>query len=105
MKSIIVVFVFGLFAFWIVMIPSIMILKIKYFKRLNRKEYKGTEELFLFLSSEWVIAGLTWAIPIFGRDKDTELIKIRGEVNSRLYLFYSIILIQLILAGVLSKMA
>ncbi len=80
-----------------------MIMKIKYFKRLRQKEFKGTADLFSFLSSEWWIAGLTWGIPIIGRHKDTELNQIRRTANSRLYILYFVLLTQLTLVGLLNK--
>lgn len=80
-----------------------MIMKIKYFKTLRQKDYRGTVELFSFLNSEWWTAGLTWAIPTFGHDKNERLNKIRITANSRLYIFYFIILTQLTLVGLLNK--
>ena len=103
MRNVIEIMAFGLFGLWVILIPSIMIMKIKYFKRLRRKEFKGTADLFAFLSSEWWIAGLTWAFPIFGRDKETELNKIRVKANSRLYILYFVLLTQLTLVGLLNK--
>jgi hypothetical protein len=103
MKDKIEIVLFSLFGLWVVLIPAIFIMKIKYFKTLRQKEFKGTEELLSFLASEWWIAGLTWAIPTFGQDKNSELNKIRRKANSRLYIFYFIILTQLTLVGFLNK--
>ena len=105
MKNVIEILAVGLFGLWIVLIPAIMIIKIKYFKTLRRKEFRGTEELFSVLSSEWWVAGLTWAIPTFGQDKDSGLNKIRRKANSRLYIFYFIILTQLTLVGFLKEIS
>lgn len=103
MKDTIEIALFSLFGPWLLLIPAIMVMKIKYFKTSRQKEFRGTIELFSFLSSEWWYAGLTWAIPTIGRDKNDALNEIRARVNSRLYLFYLIILIQLILVAVLNK--
>ena len=103
MKDTIETVLLGLFGLWALLIPGIMIMKIKYFKTLRQKEFRGTDELFSILSREWWVAGLTWAIPTFGRDKDTELNKIRTKANSRIYILYFIILTQLTLVGLLSK--
>lgn len=105
MKDKFEIVLFSLFVLWIILIPAIFIMKIKYFKTIRRKEFRGIEELFSFLNSEWWIAGLTWAIPTFGGEKDTELNKIRRKANSRLYIFYFIILAQLTLVGLLNKIA
>ncbi len=76
-----------------------MIMKIKYFKRLKGKEFKGTADLFSFLSAEWWIAGLTWCIPIIGQHKGTELNQLRKSANSRIYILYFVLLTQLILVA------
>lgn len=105
MKNTVEAVLFGLFGLWIILIPVIMIAKIKYFKTLRQKEFNGTSELFSFLSSEWWIAGLTWGIPIIGRDRSPEVNQIRGKANLRLYILYFIILTQLVLAGLLKRFA
>ena len=80
-----------------------MIIKIKYFKTLRRKEFKGIEELFLFLNSEWWIAGITCAIPIMRKDNNQELNSIRKKANLRLYLLYTTVGTQILLVGLLNK--
>jgi hypothetical protein len=104
MKDTVEIVLFGLFGLWLILIPIIMISKIKYFRTLRQKKFNGTADLFSFLSSEWWIAGLTWGIPIIGCDKSTELNQIKGKANSRLYILYFIILTQLILVGLLSRL-
>lgn len=104
MRNVIEISAFGLFGLWFFLIPSIMIMKIKYFKRLKGKELKGTADLFSFLSTEWWIAGLTWCIPIIGQHKDIELNQIRSSANSRIYILYFVLLTQLILVALLNKL-
>jgi hypothetical protein len=103
MKDTIEIVLFSLFGLWALLIPAIMIMKIKYFKTSRRKEFKGIEELFLFLNSEWWIAGITWAFPIIGKNKNQELNSIRKKANLRLYLLYTTVGTQILLVGLLNK--
>ena len=103
MKDAIEIVMFGLFGVWIIVIPSIMIMKIKYFKTLRHKEFRGTTELFSFFSSEFWIAGITWGFPIIGQERNLELNTIRKKANSRLYILYLTVMTQVILVGLIQK--
>jgi hypothetical protein len=105
MKDKIEIVLFSLFGLWILLIPAIFIMKIKYFKTLRRKEFKGIVELALFLNSEWWIAGFTWTFPIFGKEKEIELNVVREKANLRLYLLYTTVAIQLLLVGLLYRIS
>src|SRR5688500_14517543 len=70
MKEAIEIIAFGLLGVYFILFPFIMIMKIKYYKTLRRKEFRGTSDLFAFFSSEWWVAGITCGFPILGRDKD-----------------------------------
>jgi hypothetical protein len=104
MKDTIEVILFGLLGLWMVLVPAIMIMKIRYYKALRKKEFNGIAELFSPFNSEWWIAGFTWGFPILGRDQDAKLNQVRRKANSRVYSLYFIILTQLILASVLNKL-
>jgi hypothetical protein len=84
-----------LFISWAILIPAIFKMKIKYFVVSRQKESPGIRE--------WCITCLTWEFPIIGRDENLELDTIRKKANYRLYYFYLIILLQLILVGILNK--
>jgi hypothetical protein len=105
MKDKIEIVLFSLFGLWVLLIPAIFIMKIKYFKTLRRKEFKGIEELFLILNSEWWMAGFTWLFPIFGKERNVELKAMKTKANSRLCLLYTIMMIQLVLFGLLNNFA
>lgn len=61
-------------------------------------------DLFAFLTQEFWIAGITFGFPIFSKDHDPELHKIKKNANKRLYGFYGVILIQLTLVILLNFM-
>ena len=102
MEETIEILLFGLFGFWIILIPMVMIMKIKYYKISRQKEYNGIPDLFAFLTTEFWIAGITIGFPIIGKDKKIELNKIRKKANIRLFRFYGIILIQIFLVILLN---
>jgi len=83
----------------------IFYLKIKYFKNLRHKEFKGISDLFFPFQLEWWLAGITWAFPIIGKDKDQELNAIRKKANLRLYLLYTTVATQILLVGLLNKIS
>lgn len=103
MKEGILNVVFGLFGLYFIIPPTILIMKIKYYKTLRRKEYNGIADLFAFFSSEWWIAGITLGFPIFGRDEDLKLNAIRKKANTRLYILYLTVITQLTLLGIMDK--
>ena len=94
----------GLLGTVVLLIPSIMVMKIKYFKMLNHKKYGGLIELFSFLSREWWIAGFTLGLPIIGKDNDVVLDQVRQKANSRTYILYSIVITLSIGALFLNKL-
>jgi hypothetical protein len=104
MKEVIEIIAFGLLGLYFILFPFIMIMKIKYYKTLKRKQFRGISDLFSFFSSEWWIAGITWGFPILGRDKDFELNSIRKKANLRLYILYLTVVMHLTLFGILVKM-
>ena len=95
---------FGLFGLYAILLPAILIMKIKDYKISRRKAYTGIAELFSFLSSEWWIEGITLWFPIFGRDVNAELNTIRKKANTRLYILYSTVATQVALVGLLEKL-
>jgi hypothetical protein len=97
MKETIKIIAIGFFFLWIIFIPAIFIIKIKYFKISRQKEYHGVEDMLSFFSREWWIAGFTLMFPILFKDRLKELDLIRRKANFRLYFFYLIVLVQLIL--------
>lgn len=103
MKELFLYIVFGLFGLYIILVPTILIMKIKYYKTLREKKYNGIVDLFACFSSEWWIAGFTLGFPIGGRDKDLKLNAIRKKANLRLYFLYLTVIIQLILVGILDE--
>ena|SRR5688572_8292680 len=104
MKEAIEIIAFGLLGVYFILFPFIMIMKIKYYKTLRRKEFRGTSDLFAFFSSEWWVAGITCGFPILGRDKDLKLNSIRKKANLRLYILYLTVVMHLMLFGFLVKM-
>jgi hypothetical protein len=103
--AIIEIILFSLFGLWALLIPTIFLNKIKYFKTLRGIEFKGFGEMFMVLNSDWWKAGFTWAFPIFGKDKDVRLNAIRRNANSSLYLFYATVIIHLLLVALLNKIS
>ena len=103
MKEILEILLFGLFGLWIILIPMIMIMKIRYFKKLRHKQFNGISDLFAFWTPELWIAGITFAFPILGKGKELELKRIKKNANRRLMGFYGIILIQLIIVVFLNS--
>jgi hypothetical protein len=97
------ILLFSLFGIWVILIPMIMILKIKYFKLVRHKEYNGVSDIFHILSSEWWIAGITIPFPIFGKTHQVEVNKVRKMANLRLMGFYSTILVQIVIVGLLNS--
>ena len=97
MKELLVILLIITIGLIVILIPMILIMKIKYFRRLRHKEYNGVPDLFAFLSTEFWIAGITMGFPIIGKDKKTELNQIRKKANKRLFGLYGIILIQLVI--------
>jgi len=104
MKDVIEIIAFGLLGLYFILFPFIMIMKIKYYKTLRRKEFNGISDLFSFFNSEWWIAGITCGFPILGRDKDSNLNSIRKKANFRLYILYLTVVMHLTLFGFLVKM-
>jgi hypothetical protein len=102
-KNIIQIVLIGLFGLWIIIIPWTILMKIKYFKIARQKEFKGTIELFSPFNEEFWIAGITWGFPVLGQDANVELNSLRKKANSRLFLFYLIVLIQILLVGLLQR--
>ena len=103
MKEVIFNVIIGLSVLYFIIVPTILIMKIKYYKTLRGKEYNGINELFSLFSSEWWIAGFTLGFPIFGRDEDLKLNTIRKKANRRLYIFYLVVITQLALLGLWLK--
>ena len=97
------VILYSLFGLWVVLIPSIMIMKIKYMKKARQKAYRGITELFSFFSIELWYAGLTFGFPMFGRDRNLELKKISRRANFRLFLLYLTVSIQVTIVVILNK--
>lgn len=103
MKELFLHIVFGLFGLYFILAPTILIMKIKYYKTLRGKKYNGVADIFSFFSSESWLAGFTLGFPIVGRDKDLKLNAIRKKANRRLYFLYLTVIIQLVLVGILDK--
>jgi hypothetical protein len=78
-------------------------MKIKYFKALRDKDFKGIQDLFSPVQSEWWMAGITCGFPILGTDKDPQLNEIRKKANLKLYLLYTTVATQILLLGLLDR--
>jgi hypothetical protein len=103
MSDIQAIIFFSLCVLLIVITQTIFYLKIKYLKLYNQKEFQGISHLNFPFHKEWWIAALTLAFPIFGKDEIAELNAIRKKVNQGLYIFYLIMIMQIILVGILIK--
>ena len=100
MKETLEILAFGPFGIWLILIPMIMIMK--YFKAIRHNRYHGTSDLFSFLTPEWWIAGITFGFPIFGKEENPEIEKIKTSANKRLFAFYGTIIFQIIIVGILT---
>jgi len=104
MNQILVFFLIVLAIIASVLIPIIVLKKIKYYKILGHKEYYGIIDLFNFFSKEWVIASLTFGFPILGKDNNPVLNSIRKEANRKVFLFYGVIILLLTTVIILGQL-
>ena len=92
--------VFLAFIIWIVLFFKTFISKLKYYKILNGKDYKGLEDLFSFFDVDLWLTLFTWFLPIFAKNEDTEIKAFKKSANRKLVTFY--ISIPLIFAVIVS---
>lgn len=99
-KEIISFLIFSLITLWIILLPVIFILKIKFLKKVRNKPFRGASEIFSIFSMEWWIAWLFLPIPILGKKNDFKVEKIRIKVNGRILAFYTVITVQFCLIAI-----